>query len=1467
MASRPTVFAIALLFILPAALGMLAGAMDSTADAGIRLYLEAGTFDPLRDRAPVPEDLEAPDAGIFRIVQFTGPVQQAWKDAVAAKGAMLFGYLPDYAFIVRMSPGQERAVKQLPFVRWTGAYHPGYKLHPALASERGEMLMYVLFFDDPDGLELQLRSLGLQVVNRDWLGIRILADVAFARSIAFLPEVQWIEPIYPPDLLNDNDGRILGVRQANDGNFTDDGKSLWSYNNTRFEGIATGLGVIVCVQDTGVDASHVDLASKKVAYKAYLGGGQWTDSIAHGTHVAGTVLGTGEGQSGKYAGMAPGARLIGIQGISMNGIATESQNGESIKWAYDNGADIVTNSWGEFSLHGTYGSMAIAYDKAVRDSNSSYPGNQSMIIIFAAGNEGSQGIREPATAKNVITVGATGDNRPLSPDQIAGFSSDGPTNDGRRKPDVMTPGEQVTSCLAGSTNQYTTHDGTSMAAPGAAGSAALIVQYYRDNYGYTPSPALMKAVMANGAQPLSSTYPYPGMGQGFGRVNVARSLLGNLTYQVFSDDQKVSLATNEQMMYNASVISQSSPLKVMLAWTDPPGTAAANRELVNDLDLEVVSPSGLTYYGNNFTNGESRSGGNPDDLNNLEGFFVKKPEVGTWLIKVTGKNVPAGPQDYAIVFSGDIDVSLDFVDMRVESGPAASVTDVVEGETVTFTATIRNNGTIPVNGTLLCRFSLNSQIIANITMPSFEANTTKDLSMEWVASRGRYILKVEVDPQNQVREKNESNNARQVPLEVLYHGLVVVVTASELEVEPAAPAAFFVSVKNAGTANDTYSILRGGGAPPPGWTDNLTTTELYINRSSSAEVNYTVWPPGNATVGEKWSTQLSITSKGNSTYAQTVNLTARTRQVFGMNFTTDRPSDFKVENGEHVECNFTLVNPGNGKDNYVISYVLVGKSPGWPISLSMGNFTLAARQRMNLSLFIDIPAKAFANDSVTVNVTARSSQSIQHSYKFRAMVRQTYVTELTVDSPTDQMAAGANLTYRITVRNGGNGNDTVFFKATAPAGWTAALDRQALALPARTEQTFDMVVINPVTTLAGTYTINITSSGSNGNTVTRLFNISIMQWYKVLVEIAPPNRTITQGDQADFTVSVKNLGNGNDSFDLVTLNLLGGWKAGFSNATVELAPGESTDVMLSVTTLNTTPPENYTFTVKAVSNGRPVVYNFTLVKLELLEAPKPPPPPPPPPTPDNPMAPGGDFPWLLAIIMMVIIIAAAGGVAGYAIHRSRRKDAWQPSDDARVGQPPAGAEPVAALPPVEPQPYGGYAAPPYDAPQQPYGAPQEPYNIPQEPYEPPVGEIVLAYEPPQTAAVSDQPADTETHGLSDIDAHCEKHKSRAGALHEKVDRFGPDSSVDGDQTADTGPRFESPDYQPEESYNGRSPQTSVEPPAQELPPSPPPEYYQPPPPAYGDQAPQTDLPPPPPKPAMVNQLDDVMERIRQLSKK
>ena len=86
-----------------------------------------------------------------------------------------------------------------------------------------------------------------------------------------------------------------------------------------------------------------------------------------------------------------------------------------------------------------------------------------------------------------------------------------------------------------------------------------------------------------------------------------------------------------------------------LAWTDFPSTAAAATNLVNNLDLEVESPSGTIYRGNVFSGGWSTTGGSADSLNNVENVFVKTPAAGSWTVRIIGTNVPMGPQGFGLV--------------------------------------------------------------------------------------------------------------------------------------------------------------------------------------------------------------------------------------------------------------------------------------------------------------------------------------------------------------------------------------------------------------------------------------------------------------------------------------------------------------------------------------------------------------------------------------------------------------------------------------------------------------------------------------------------------------------------------------------------------------------------------------------------------------------------------------------------
>jgi uncharacterized protein YfaP (DUF2135 family) len=93
------------------------------------------------------------------------------------------------------------------------------------------------------------------------------------------------------------------------------------------------------------------------------------------------------------------------------------------------------------------------------------------------------------------------------------------------------------------------------------------------------------------------------------------------------------------------------PLAITLAWTDYPGNAGHYPNLVNDLDLVVTSPSGQVYYGNGQL---GQAGGTPDRLNNVERVIIPQPEAGRYRIRVRAFNVPAGPQDFALVYSGGI---------------------------------------------------------------------------------------------------------------------------------------------------------------------------------------------------------------------------------------------------------------------------------------------------------------------------------------------------------------------------------------------------------------------------------------------------------------------------------------------------------------------------------------------------------------------------------------------------------------------------------------------------------------------------------------------------------------------------------------------------------------------------------------------------------------------------------------------
>ena len=289
--------------------------------------------------------------------------------------------------------------------------------------------------------------------------------------------------------------------------------------------------------------------------------------------------------------------------------------------------------------------------------------HRDFLVLFAAGNSGSrQGtVGAPATAKNLISVGAL---YASAPDDVAYFSSHGPTEDNRIKPTLLTPGVGVVSARRGSECSTTSKTGTSMATPILAGAAALAREYFTDGYypsgtanpkdAMTPSAALLRAVLIAGAQDMSGDDTgghFPSHGQGFGRVSLTDALpFADAKERLWVRDEGTGLQTREKETFQITKSSQG-PLKVVLAWTDPPAEEGVGKALVNDLDLTVRGPGG-TYRGNMLEDGVSVVATQGDRRNVEEMVYLPDAERGVWRITVRGHHVPLGPQNFALAVLG-----------------------------------------------------------------------------------------------------------------------------------------------------------------------------------------------------------------------------------------------------------------------------------------------------------------------------------------------------------------------------------------------------------------------------------------------------------------------------------------------------------------------------------------------------------------------------------------------------------------------------------------------------------------------------------------------------------------------------------------------------------------------------------------------------------------------------------------------
>ncbi|MFN8454312.1 MAG: S8 family serine peptidase [Anaerolineae bacterium] len=772
------------------------GALQSQPDFDL-IFLRGGQQIDTRLKEPEPsvaanlrqQDSQGAEMGL---VQFIGPIKDEWLAALTKFGLEVVSYLPHNAYVVWGESARAK-LRQLAgenkFIQWIGPYQPAYRLEPSLrqaaaARQAAELIPVTVQFYTT-GQTQQSRQRLQTLAGTPWRSMSILnfTNVTLPLpagkliEVANWPDVFNIEPWVTPQLFDERQDQIIA------GNISGNGPSAPGYLNwLASKGFTqtNQFDFVVDISDSGLDnggalPNHFGLYElgnfarpSRVVYNRLEGTPHANSTLngvdGHGTINAHIVAGYNNLSGFPHTdsagfhyglGVAPFVK-VGSSVIFDPSTFTFPNYANLQARAYQAGARLSNNSWGA-AVAGAYTSDSQAYDALVRDAqpvNSAFAaaGNQEMVIIFSAGNSGADAgtIGSPGTAKNVLTVGAAENTHGFSGadrcgiddfganslNDIIDFSSRGPTQDGRKKPDLVAPGTHITggvfqqnpldtgngvahpsyngNGVCGGVSSaffpngqqfYTASSGTSHSAPAVAGGAALLRQHFI-NQGLTPpSPAMTKAYLLNAGQYLTGQGANDTLfsnSQGMGSLNLGVAFDGVARRMV---DQSV-LFSNTGQIYVASgnVISNARPFRVTLAWTDAPGSTTGSA-FVNDLDLEVVV-GGNTYKGNIFNGAASTGGGTADARDNVESVFVPAGVSGAYAVRVVAKNlagdgVPGNAdttdQDFALViYNGNttLQPALTVTGVNTsDSGASNNSNGAVEpGETISLNIGLTNVG-------------------------------------------------------------------------------------------------------------------------------------------------------------------------------------------------------------------------------------------------------------------------------------------------------------------------------------------------------------------------------------------------------------------------------------------------------------------------------------------------------------------------------------------------------------------------------------------------------------------------------------------------------------------------------------------------------------------------------------------------------------------------------------------------------
>ncbi len=602
--------------------------------------------------------------GIF-VVQFKGPQKAEWSRSLSAHGIIVLqGIQANAALVVATTTALDRYLAETSVVQWVSPYPPEAK--------------GALFGRDDPPADLQIEVANVpgkeQVAERAAAAsgfaarteygpndFRIHARLSGADAIQLLAEPLVLGIFHEPQWRLSDERQVLSATMKTGWTSPSPGYQSWLVSNCA---VCSNLGPTfkVSIADTGLDKGNVPQGQEGVEQADLRGrevfGSQWAtddcsspggyvgcDRLGHGTMVAGIV-----GGNGATATVDTGNYLLGV-GVAPTAtiVSTKIENGAGVvgsgtirSWAPDatnRGAYIQNHSHNDYGhdVSGRYTLESRDFDYVVRDADGDWTDHDDtqITLTVSAGNIDQAGddpnkqlVSPPATAKNVISVGATENYRPDkdamdcastqadSYRNLAIISKRGVLDAAIFKPDLVAPATMIISAKPGTqaaapwcdnwpygSLKHNMGSGTSFAAPIAAGVALLAGRIYSSSPS-APAPALRKAMLIAAARSMiggidrytnTSIGARPNSTIGFGLVTleaIAKSIGSQYVNQ--SVRFYTSGASWSQDYYT---VDQNSLVTIVLAWTDAPGPAGGSPQLVNNLDLtvEVFQPGGCVY--------------------------------------------------------------------------------------------------------------------------------------------------------------------------------------------------------------------------------------------------------------------------------------------------------------------------------------------------------------------------------------------------------------------------------------------------------------------------------------------------------------------------------------------------------------------------------------------------------------------------------------------------------------------------------------------------------------------------------------------------------------------------------------------------------------------------------------------------------------------------------------------------------